>query len=152
MQFEKNAGIALVLFTLLMVFTMVLHPAGGSFEYLLKITRIIMISHVLALISIPFAAVGFWGLTKKLGTANFFSFSAFAIVLFGLVAVMIAAASNGLVLPIFIQKYKDAPVELIESIKPILKYNFSVNNAFDYIFTGAFCLAILFWSIAMFIL
>ena len=148
-QFEKNAGIALILFTILMVFTMLLHPAGGSFEYLLKISGIIVISHTIAIVSIPFAAIGFWGLTRKLGTDNFFSISAFAIVLFGLVAVMIAAVTNGLVLPVFIQKYRDASPELITAIKPILKYNSAVNTAFDYIYTGAFCLSMLFWSIAI---
>jgi len=148
-QFEKNSGIALVLCTILLVFTMVLHPAGGSFEHLLKMTGIIIVSHVIAIVCVPFAAVGFWGLTRRLGTDNFFSMSAFSIMLFGLVAVMMAAATNGLVLPVFIEKYADAPAEVVESIKPFLKYNISVNHAFDYIYTGAFCLAMLFWSIAI---
>jgi hypothetical protein len=148
-QSEKNAGTALIVFTLLMVFTMILHPAGGSFEHLLKIKQMIIITHVIAILSVPFAAVGFQGLTKKVGADNFFSISAFAIVLFSLVAVMLAAAANGLVLPIFIGKYSDATAEVISSIKPILRYNTSVNNAFDFIFTGGFCLSMLFWSIAI---
>jgi len=148
-QFEKNAGIALVLCTVLIVLMMVLHPAGGGFEHLLKMTGILIVSHVIAILSVPFASVGFWGLTRRLGVDNFFSISAFAIMLFGLVAVMIAAATNGLVLPVFIEKYRDAPVEVIESIKPFLRYNTAVNRAFDYVYTGAFCLSMLFWSIAI---
>ncbi len=147
MQFEKNAGRSLILSTLLMVITMVLHPTGGNFEHLLKITSIAIIAHSIAIISMPFAAVGFWGLTKKLGAANFFSISAFSIILFGLIAVMLAATMNGLVLPIYILKYKDASPEIIESIKPILKYNTSLNHAFDYIYMVAFCLSMLFWSL-----
>jgi hypothetical protein len=149
MQFEKNAGRALILSTLLMVLTMALHPTGGNFEHLLKITGIIIIAHSIALISIPFAAVGFWGLTKKLGEDNFFSIAAFAIVLFGLIAVMLAGTVNGLALPIFILHYKDASPEMIESIKPILKYNASLNHAFDYIYMCAFCLSMLFWSLVI---
>jgi hypothetical protein len=148
-QFEKNAGIALIVFTLLMIFTMVLHPVGGGFEHLHKIRRMLMIVHVVALLSLPFAAVGFWGLTKRLGTDNFFSISAFAFIAFGLVAVMIAATANGLILPIFIEKYKDASAELTDTLKPILRYNTSVNQACDYLYTGSFCLAMLFWSIAV---
>ena len=62
---------------------------------------------------------------------------------------MIAATANGLVLPIFIQRYSDAPADTISSLKPLLRYNFSVNNAFDYIYTGAFCISMLFTSIAI---
>jgi len=149
MQFEKNSGRALILSTVLMVITMALHPTSGSFEHLLKITSIAIIAHSIAIISIPFAAVGFWGLTKKLGTETFLSISAFAIILFGLIAVMLAATVNGLVLPIFILKYKDASPEIIESMKPILKYNGLLNHAFDYIYMGAFCIAMLFWSIVI---
>src|SRR5215204_1057300 len=146
---DRNAGISLLLFTVLMIFTMMLHPVGGDFEYLLKMKRIIIITHVIALLSLPFAYIGFWGLTKRVGSDNFFSIVSFAFILFGLVAVMMAATANGLVLPIFIQRYSEASAETISSLKPLLRYNFSVNNAFDYIYTGAFCLSMLFGSIAI---
>jgi hypothetical protein len=148
-NFEKNAGIALLVFTILMVFTMVLHPAGGSFEYLQKIRNMIILTHAIAIASLPFGLIGFWGLTKRIGTDNFLSLTAFSIVVFGLAAVMIAAATNGLVMPVFIERYKDASPDIIASIKPILRYSFSVNTAFDYIYTGAFCLAISAWSVAI---
>lgn len=148
-QVQKNAGIALIVFTTLMVFTMILHPVGGSVEYLQKVSNRIIITHAIAILSVPFGCMGFWGLTQKLGSDRFFSVAAFAMILFGLVAVLIAAATNGLVLPIFIQKYRDATPDLIESIRPILRYSFSVNTAFDYIYTGAFTLAMLFWSIVI---
>lgn len=150
-SFEKKAGLSLVLFTVLMVFTMVLHPVGGNFEYLLKIKKMIIMAHAIALVSLPLALVGFWGLTRKLGTSDFFSISAFAIVSFGLVAAMMAATANGLVLPAFIQRYANASPDEVESLKPFLRYNFSVNEAFDCIYTCAFCLAILFWSISIII-
>lgn len=148
-QFDKNAGIALILFTVLMVFTMVLHPVGGNFDHLLRVSSLIVITHAMALLGLPFACVGFWGLTRKIGSENFLSISAFAVIVFGLFGVMIAATANGLVLPIFIEKYKDSSPAIIESIQPLLRYNFSVNNAFDYVYTVAFCLAMLGWSIAI---
>ena len=147
--FEANAGLALIAGCVLIIVTMVLHPAGGSFEHLVSIIPIIIISHSIALLAIPFCLVGFWGLTKRLADVYFLSITAFAIIAFGLVAVMCAGAVNGLVLPLFIKRYKTASAETIDSIKPILTYNSTLNHAFDYIFIGAACLAILIWSIAI---
>jgi len=74
---------------------------------------------------------------------------AFSTICLGIVAVMIAAATNGLVMPVFLQGYKDASPETIESIRPILRLSFSINHAFDYVYTGAFLLSILSWSICI---
>lgn len=146
---DKQAGIALIIFTLLLVFTMVLHPAGGSVEHLVRITNMIIITHAVAIFSLPFGWIGFWGLTKKIGTEHFGSVLGFAMMSLGLVAVMMAGATNGLVLPIFLQHYKGATPEIIESIRPVLRYSFAINTAFDYIYTGGFCIAILCWSITI---
>jgi hypothetical protein len=145
-SFEKKAGIALLIFTILLVFTMVLHPAGGSVEHLIKITGLIITTHAIAILSLPFGLVGFWGLTRKLGTDHFGSMLGFAMITFGLMAVMIAAATNGLIMPLYLQHYKEATPEKIDSIKHILRYSFAINHAFDYIYTVAFCLAMICWS------
>ena len=148
-SFEKKAGIALIVFTILLVFTMVLHPAGGSVEHLVNITGVIVVTHSIAILSLPFGWIGFWGVTKKMGAEHFGSMVAFAMVSIGLLAAMLAAATNGLVLPIFLQHYKDATPEAIAAIKPVMRYSFAVNLAFDYIYTVAFGLAILVWSITI---
>jgi len=148
-KFERKAGISLIIFTILMTFTMILHPAGGSVEYLLKIINVIIITHAIAILSLPFALAGFWGLTRKIGTDNFLAILGLSFISFGLIAVMIAAAANGLVMPLFIQTYKDASPDTIVLMKPVLRYSFSLNHAFNYIYTGAFCLAILCWSITI---
>lgn len=146
---QKNAGLALVAFTVLLIFTMGLHPAGGSVQHLIRITNLIVITHAIAIFSLPFGWMGFWGLTKKLGADRFGPMLGFAMISLGLVAVMIAAGSNGLIVPIFLQHYKDATPEAIESIRPVLRYSFAINTAFDYVYTGAFCTAILSWSITI---
>ena len=128
---------------------MVLHPAGGSIEHLLRITTLIVITHSIAVFSLPFGCIGFWGLTRKLGTDQFLPLFAFVTAAFGLIAVMLAATTNGLILPIFLQHYKDASPEDLAAIKPILRYGFAINHAFDYIYTFAFCLAIGCWSVAI---
>lgn len=148
-QFEKNAGISLVVGATLMVLTMILHPVGGNLAHLVKIQKIIIISHSLALLSIPFSFIGFLGLTRRIGTDNFFSLTAFSILSFGLVAAMGAAATNGLALPFFVEDYQDASPEMFATVNAIVRYNFALNQAFDYILLGAMFLAILFWSVAM---
>ena len=144
---ERKTGISLTVFITLLLFTMVLHPAGGSVEHMIKITRIIVITHAIAIFSLPFGWMGFWGLTRKIGMEHFGSTLALVIASFGLVAIMLAGATNGLVLPLFLQLYKDATPQNISSIKPILQYGYAVNQAFDYIYTGAFCFAIHCWSV-----
>jgi hypothetical protein len=146
---KKQAGISLLIFIVLLVFTMVLHPAGGSVAHLIKITNIIIITHAIAILSLPFGWVGFRGLTQVLGRDRFDSILAFAFISIGLVAVLIAAATNGLTMPVFLQDYKDASPETIESIRPVLRYSFAINQAFDYVYTFAFCIAILLWSFAI---
>lgn len=146
---QKNAGLALVAFTVLMILTMGLHPAGGNVEHLIRITKLIIITHAIAIFSLPFGWMGFWGLTKKLGADRFGPMLGFAMISLGLIAVMIAAGSNGLIMPIFLQHYKDARPDTIESIRPVLRYSFAINTAFDYVYTGAFCTAILCWSVTI---
>ncbi|MEQ9405795.1 MAG: hypothetical protein RIM99_19545 [Cyclobacteriaceae bacterium] len=148
-NFEKSAGTSLIIGSILMIITMVLHPVGGDFQHLLSIVTIAVISHSIAVLSIPFVAYGFWGITSRLDSEPFLSRIAFSFMFFGLVAVMIAAALNGMVLTGFIQRYADATPEIIESIRPIMTYNFTLNHAFDFIYIGAVCISTLFWSVAI---
>jgi hypothetical protein len=144
---DKHAGIALIVFAVLLLFTMILHPAGGSIAHLVDITGVLVTTHAVAILALPFGWIGFWGLTSKIGMMRFGSMLAFGAASLALVAVMLAAATNGIILPIYLQPYRDATPETIAAIKPILQYGAAVNHAFDYIYTGAFCLAILGWSI-----
>ena len=148
-SFEKQAGLSLIIFTFLILFTMILHPAGGSFQRLLDMSSMILVTHSVAILSLPFAAIGFWGLTRKIGAGNFLSLTAFVMSAFALVAVLLAGTANGLILPIFIRQYQNAAPDMIDTLRPILNYNHAINAAFDYIYTGAFCLAMAGWSVAI---
>src|SRR5262249_55213483 len=128
---EKQAGIALIVFTILIAFTVILHPAGGNFQHLIEVTSILIVTHSVAILSLPFAAVGFWGLTKRIGPDNFLAISAFSLSVLALIAALLAAATNGLILPFFIRQFKDASPAVVETIKPVLIYTRAVNAAFD---------------------
>ncbi|WP_436514669.1 hypothetical protein [Ekhidna sp. To15] len=146
---QKGAGLALIIGSVLMIATMVLHPVGGDFDQLLKIVTIGIISHSLAILSVPFVAYGFFGLTMRLKSSSFLSYTGFSMMLFALVAAMMAAATNGLILTDMVKSYEGASEETIASLKPLFVFMRSFNHAFDYIFMGGVCLSILFWSIAM---
>jgi hypothetical protein len=148
-SFEKKAGISLIIFSILLVFTIVLHPTGGSLQHILNITGMIVVTHSVAILSLPFGFLGFRGLTRKLGTDHFASELGLAMASLGLISALCAAATNGLAVPIFLQHYKDVTPDALTAIDPILRYSFALNHAFDYIYTGAFCLAIGCWSIAI---
>jgi hypothetical protein len=144
---EKNAGLSLIVFTLLISFTVILHPAGGNIAHLIEISPILLITHSVAILSLPFAAIGFWGLTRYLGSNNFLSISGFSMACLALIAALLAATANGITMPIFIHPYKEASPETLESLRLTLAYNHAVNMAFDFVYTGLFCLAVLFWSV-----
>ena len=146
---DKSAGISLLLGSFFMIITMVLHPVGGDFNQLQKIVVIGMVSHAIAILAIPFMALGYFGISMRLKEEAFFSRIAFSVMLFGLFAVMIAGAANGIVLMDLVRDNKDASELAIESLKPIIRYNFHLNHAFDYIFIGAVFLSTLLWSVSM---
>jgi hypothetical protein len=146
---EKMGGMALLTGALLTVFTAVLHPKGGSIQYLQTMAQTIAISHSIGLLAIPFLGLGFWVLTQRMGKGSFLSLLSFAFAIMGLLAGMIAASINGLALPLFIEHYREATEEITNSIKPIVRYTIALNKAFDYVFLTTLTLAILFWSFSM---
>lgn len=146
-HFYRSTGISLISGSLLMIFTMILHPAGGSIERIIAISGTIITAHTIAIFSLPFILFGFYGLSKKLSDAYHLSTLALGFILFGLIAAMLAAMINGLAIPFFAGRYADQP-ELHESVvKPIISFGFSMNKPLDYVFITAFCMAITVYSL-----
>ncbi len=146
-QFFKTAGISLISGSLLIIATMVMHPHGGNLEYLIKISNSIIVTHALAILSIPIITFGFYGLTLKLLDARKTAILAFIILLFSFVAVMFAALINGLTLPYFLNEYADRIEQYKTAIDPIIHYGFAINKPLDYIFMAGCCLAIFIYSL-----
>ncbi|HEY0039822.1 MAG TPA: hypothetical protein VGB71_04115 [Flavisolibacter sp.] len=146
---EKSAGISLLIGAVLMLATIAFHPSGGNLEHLLRIARVNIITHSMALLALPFLGVGFWGLTRRMGIHHFLPLVSYAMMLTGLLAGMIAATINGLALPIYIEHYKEASEEVVASLQPILRNNIALNQAFDFVFLGAVSVSILFWSMSI---
>lgn len=150
-HFYKSTGISLISGAILIIITMVIHPSGGSIEYIIKISKTITIAHSLAILSLPIILFGFYGLTKKLLDKWKLSVLAFIIISFGLIAAMFAAIFNGLTLPYFLNQYSERLEENIEILKLIANYSFAINIPLDYIFIIACCIAIFIYSIVIFL-
>ena len=145
-HFYRSTGISLISGALLIIFTMLLHPLGGSIERIISIYNIITTAHSLAIVSLPIVLFGFYGLSVCLLDTYRFSLLSFIIIAFGLIAAMFAALFNGLVLPYFLHQYSDRLTETMDRLKPISNFSFAINLPLDYIFIIACCLSIFIYS------
>ncbi len=145
-QFKKASGISLLSGAVLATLTMAMHPIGGSLAEIAAKKSIFMFSHALAIVSIPFIAFGFWGLSTALATKGRIAFLAFSVTCFGLIAVMIAGTVNGFVLPMFASNYANSTID-ISVVQAIRDYGWLIGTAMDYFFIVALSFAILIWSV-----
>lgn len=148
-QAYKSTGTSLIVGSLLVIATMVLHPSGGGMEHIIAISTRITVTHALAIFCMPIVLFGFYGLTMKLMDTMRLSVLAFFILVFGCIAAMFAALVNGLTVPYFLGQYADRLEENSAVLKPILNYSFAINKPLDYIFIVSFCLAIALYSIVI---
>lgn len=143
-QSAKTTGWALLCGSFLMFVTMLLHPgAGGG---LTSGHTFAIISHSLAIFSIPFSLIGFYGLMKILDGEEFLARIGFSIMTVGLFAAVMAATLNGLAMPMFAMELSG---ELPAAAKMIARYNHALNHGFDYILIAAMFASTLLWSIAI---
>jgi hypothetical protein len=145
-QFRKTAALCLLIGSVLATITMILHPSGGSMEHINHTKNVIVFSHSLAIFCFPFIAFGTWGLSVLLQTPSRIAMLPFFVFCIGLIAAMIAASINGIVLPYFVERYYTKGVD--EAVlKAILGYGRYFNAAMDYIFIAACAFAVGVWSI-----
>lgn len=148
-KFYKLAGYCLISGCLLMVLTMVLHPTGGDIGHIIKISRMAIIAHSIGVLSVPFTTFGFYGLSKSLQTDSKVSFLGFVFMGFALAAVLLAAALNGLVLPMYVLQHPGETGHNLESLQLIVAYNTTFNAALDFIFISGYTIAMLIFSVLM---
>lgn len=143
-QNNTVAGLSLLVGSFLMFITMLLHPGeGGGLTQGIAFT---ILSHSLAILSVPFSALGFFGLAQELGKAEFLSKIAFSIMAFGLIAALMAATLNGIAMPIYTQNLS---LEMTKNSRYIFEYNRALNQSFDFILIAAMFLSTFIWSIAI---
>ncbi|RYZ28992.1 MAG: hypothetical protein EOO10_07720 [Chitinophagaceae bacterium] len=144
-EFKKASAICLLMGSILSTATMALHPTGGDIDHILKVKNVLIFSHSLALFCLPLIGFGFSGLSNILQTKNKIASLAFFVAFFGLLAAMVAATLNGLVLPIFASRYWGGHND-ISLVTKIMGYGHTINIAMTYIFITAISVAIAIWS------
>lgn len=96
-------GIALISGSILLLVTMVFHPQGESLEHLRDISTAIIVTHGIAIISVPISLYGFWECHIFLDGSLFLSRIALVTVSLSLLSMMMAGVLNGLVLLFFLK-------------------------------------------------
>ena len=145
----KTTGTALLSSAILIILTMGLHPSGGSLEHIIAISETLMITHGMAIASLPLLLFGFYGLTLRLMDPGKLAVLAFIFTTTSSISGLIAALFNGLALPHFLGKYAADISQQSDTLKTITTFSFAINTSLSYIFIGACCLAIVLYSIIM---
>ena len=145
-SFAKVSGTSLCLGSFISTVTMVLHPAGDRMDQLVRIQNVLIFSHALAIACLPLMGFGALGLAFILRTESRISSLAFIVSSFGLVAVLIAAAINGLILPNFLS---DSLARSFDesALKAVVRYGHHINAAMTNIFIFATSISIAIWCI-----
>jgi len=156
MHRDRLSGLALVVGALMMVITMVLHPTGGSFEHIARISTVAVRVHALALLSLPVTLLGFLGLTARLrrtASSEVLSVAAFVTHAFGAAAALCAAVINGLATPAFVKVISEEAHALdaasLDAAHMAVAYAFRLNTGFDVVFMLAVVVSAGLWSAAI---
>ena len=147
---DRQSAIALLVGSIAWIVTMALHPTGGSFEKIVRISSVIVGNHSLAIATIPLMLFGFLGLTARLGTDRGLPLAALVTYAFGSVAALCAAVINGLTLPAFAKQFAEADPASRDLAHMVVDYGSTMNAGFARVFMVATAVAVVLWSISIF--
>jgi hypothetical protein len=144
---DRKAGIALIVGSLGGMLTMHIHPSGavsittsGQLEHLAAASGI---AHSLGLVSVLLLFLGAYGLTRRLGAPDRIAFAALVTYGFACVAVMIAAAVSGFIVPhIMNHMLRDAPANA-HQWQVVASGIFQINQGMAQIFLVGASIAII---------
>jgi len=149
---DRKAGIALIAGSLGGIVTMAIHPRGAvspTADQVAHLSIVSGVAHSLALLSVLLLFLGACGLTRRLAAADRISFAAIVTYGFACVAVMIAAAVSGFIVPdIMKHMMRDVP-EAARQWQIVIAGIFQINQAFSRIFSVGSSIAIILWSVSV---
>jgi len=148
------AGLALIVGSLGGMLTMHIHPSGAA-----SITTSAQLEHLaaasgiaysLGLVSVLLLFLGACGLARRLGAPDRIAFAALVTYGFACVAVMIAAAVSGFIVPhIMNHMLRDAPANA-HQWQVVASGIFQINQGTAEIFSVGASIAIILWSVSAF--
>ncbi len=149
---DRKSGIALIAGSLGGMLTMAIHPTASGSYTLAQVSHLALtsgIAHSLAMVSILLLFLGACGLTSRLAAADRLAFAALVTYGFACVAIVIAAAVSGFVIPGIIKHMaRDVPAAA-HQWQIVVDGIFQINQAFARIYSVAGSIAIIFWSASM---
>jgi uncharacterized membrane protein len=148
---DRKSGIALIAGSVGGIVTMAIHPTGGgslTAEHVAHLTLVSGAAHSLAMVSVLLLFLGACGLVRRIGAPDRIAFAGIVTYGFACVAVMIAAAVSGFIVPdIMRHMVRDVPANAPQW-KIVIDGIFQINQAFSRIFSVGASLAIILWSVS----
>ena len=148
---DRKAGIALIAGSLGGILTMAIHPTGTASLTAEQVAHLSITSgaaHSLAMVSVLALFLGTCGLARRLAAADRISFAAIVTYGFACVAIMIAAAVSGFIVPgIWKHMVRDVP-EATHQWQMVITGIFQINQAFARVYSVGASMAIIFWSVS----
>lgn len=147
---DRKSGIALIAGSLGGILTMAIHPTAAATsltpEQVAHLLAMSGAAHSLAMISVVLLFLGACGLTGSIAAADRISFAAIITFGFACVAVFIATAVSGFIVPsIMKHMLRDDPAAA-HQWQIVIAGIFQINQAFARIYSVAASLAIILWS------
>ncbi len=156
---DRKSGIALIAGSLGSLLTMAIHPTGGAAALTpgqaAHLALASAIAHSIAIVSVVLLFLGACGLTRRLAAfartpdPDRLAFAAIVTFGFACVAILIAAAASGFIVPNFLNHMIRDGVVTVSQYHPIVDAIFQFNQTFSRIFSVAASVAIALWSVSV---
>jgi hypothetical protein len=146
---NRKSGIAFIAGSIGGIVTMAIHPTASGVLTPAQFERLAVVSaiaHSLAMVSFLVLVLGAFGLTRRLAAPDRLAFSGLVVYVFAAVAVLIATAVSGFIVPnIMRHMIRDVPTTA-QQWHIVIDSIFQINQAFSRIFTVAASVAVALWS------
>ena len=148
---DRKSGIALIAGSLGGILTMAIHPTGTASLTAEQVGHLMALSgvaHSLAMVSVLLLFLGACGLERSIAAADRISFAAIVTFGFACVAVFIATAVSGFIVPdIMKHMSRDVPTAA-HQWQIVIGSIFQINQAFARIYSVAASIAMILWSVS----
>jgi hypothetical protein len=148
---DRKSGIALIAGSFGGIITMAIHPTGGgpfTPEQIEHLATASAIAHSLAMISFVVVFLGVCGLVRRIATADRIAFSGLVVYGLACVAVLIATAVSGFIVPDIMRRMAHDVPAAGQQWRMIITGIFQINQAFSRIYSVATSVAIILWSVS----
>jgi hypothetical protein len=146
---NRKSGIALIIGSIGGIVTMAIHPVGSASLNAAQVDHLALgsaIAHSLALMSSVALVLGACGLALRLSAPDRLAFSALVVYFFAAVAIMIAAAVSGFIVPEIMRRMVGDSPAAAPQWRIVIYSIFQINQAFAKIYAVAVSIAMLLWS------